>query len=48
VLRFGDKIKAKSLLAGEIAEIPKSKHFNDQAEMYQKGEFKDVLFYKEM
>jgi hypothetical protein len=34
-------------LGGEIAEIPKSKHFNDQAEMYQKGAFKDVLFYKE-
>jgi acyl-homoserine lactone acylase PvdQ len=33
-------------VAGGIGD-PKSKHFNDQAEMYQKGEFKDVLFYKE-
>lgn len=46
-VEFGDKIKAKSLLAGGNSGDPKSKHFNDQAEMYQKGEFKDVLFYKE-
>jgi acyl-homoserine lactone acylase PvdQ len=46
-VEFGPKIKAKSLLAGGNSGNPKSKHFNDQAEMYQKGEFKDVLFYKE-
>ncbi|WP_339920449.1 penicillin acylase family protein [uncultured Flavobacterium sp.] len=46
-VEFGDKIKAKSLLAGGNSGDPKSKHFNDQAEMYQKGAFKDVLFYKE-
>jgi acyl-homoserine-lactone acylase len=47
VVEFGDKIKAKSLLAGGNSGDPESKHFNDQAEMYQKGQFKDVLFYKE-
>lgn len=46
-VEFGPKIKAKSLLAGGNSGDPKSKHFNDQAEMYQKGQFKDVLFYKE-
>ncbi|TRX42805.1 penicillin acylase family protein [Flavobacterium restrictum] len=46
-VEFGNKIKAKSILAGGNSGDPKSKHFNDQAEMYQKGEFKDVLFYKE-
>jgi hypothetical protein len=29
-------VKAKSLLAGNSSD-PKSKHFNDQSEMYQKG-----------
>ena len=47
VVEFGDKIKAKSLLAGGNSGNPESKHFNDQAEMYRKGQFKDVLFYKE-
>jgi acyl-homoserine-lactone acylase len=46
-VEFGDKIKAKSLLAGGQSGDPKSKHFRDQAEMYAKGKFKDVLFYKE-
>jgi acyl-homoserine-lactone acylase len=46
-VEFGDKIKAKSLLAGGNSGNPKSKHFMDQAEMYEKGQFKDVLFYKD-
>lgn len=46
-VEFGPKIKAKSILAGGNSGDPKSKHFNDQAEMYSKGDFKDVLFYKE-
>ncbi len=46
-VEFGSKIKAKSLLAGGNSGDPVSKHFADQAEMYQKGEFKEVLFYKE-
>lgn len=43
----GKKIKAKSLLTGGESGDPASKHFTDQALMYAKGEFKDVLFYKE-
>ncbi|KIC02187.1 penicillin amidase [Flavobacterium sp. JRM] len=46
-VEFGTKVKAKSLLAGGNSGDVKSKHFYDQAEMYQKGQFKDVLFYKE-
>ena len=46
-VEFGKKIKAKSLLAGGESSNPASPHFNDQALMYSKGKFKDVLFYKQ-
>ena len=46
-VEFGKKVKAKSLLAGGESSHPQSKHFDDQLEMYTKGKFKDVLFYKE-
>jgi acyl-homoserine-lactone acylase len=46
-VEFGKRIKAKSLLAGGESGDPSSKHFNDQVDMYTKGKFKDVLFYKE-
>jgi acyl-homoserine lactone acylase PvdQ len=46
-VEFGKKIKAKSLLAGGNSGNEESKHFFDQGEMYSKGIFKDVLFYKE-
>ena len=46
-VEFGKKIKAKSLLAGGESGDRNSKHFFDEGLMYSKGEFKDVLFYKE-
>ncbi len=46
-VEFGKRVKARSLLAGGESGDPSSKHFNDQMEMYAKGKFKDVLFYKE-
>ncbi len=46
-VEFGPKIRAKSILAGGQSGDPASPHFSDQAEMYARGEFKDVLFYKE-
>ena len=46
-VEFGKKIKAKSLLAGGESGDPLSPHFNDQAQMYATGQFKEVLFYKE-
>lgn len=46
-VEFGDKVMAKSLLAGGQSGDPSSPHFIDQAEMYSRGEFKDVHFYRE-
>jgi acyl-homoserine lactone acylase PvdQ len=46
-VEFGPRIKAKSLLAGGVSKNPSSPHFDDQADMYSKGRFKDVLFYRE-
>ncbi|MBL7816790.1 MAG: penicillin acylase family protein [Saprospiraceae bacterium] len=46
-VEFGPKIKAKSLLAGGGSGDPTSPHFTDQLVRYTKGQFKDVLFYKE-
>ena len=46
-VEFGRKITARSLLTGGESGNEDSKHFSDQALMYSKGQFKDVLFYKE-
>ena len=46
-VEFGKKIKAKSLLAGGESGDVNSKHFFDQGLMYSKGQFKEVLFYKD-
>jgi acyl-homoserine-lactone acylase len=46
-VEFGKKIKARSLLAGGQSGDENSKHFFDQGLMYSKGQFKEVLFYKE-
>jgi acyl-homoserine lactone acylase PvdQ len=46
-VEFGDRIRAKSLLAGGESGRLDSRHFQDQAQMYTEGRFKDVLFYKE-
>ncbi len=47
VVSFGPRIQAKSILAGGESGDPASPHFNDQADMYSKAQFKDVLFYPE-
>jgi acyl-homoserine-lactone acylase len=46
-VEFGKRLKAKALLTGGESGDINSKHFNDQALMYTKGQFRDVLFYKE-
>jgi acyl-homoserine lactone acylase PvdQ len=46
-IEFGKKIIAKSLLAGGESGDINSKHFDDQALMYTRGTFKEVLFYRE-
>ena len=45
-VEFGPRVKARSILAGGESGDPASPHFSDQAAMYARGEFKDVLFYK--
>jgi acyl-homoserine-lactone acylase len=47
VVEFGDKVKAKSLLAGGQSGHPDSPHFDDQAHRYVDREFKDVAYYRE-
>ena len=46
-VEFGPRIRAKSILAGGQSGDPTSPHFRDQAAMYARGEFKEVLFYPE-
>jgi acyl-homoserine-lactone acylase len=46
VVEFGPRVRAKSILAGGQSSNPASPHFSDQAAMYSRSEFKDVLFYK--
>ena len=47
VVEFGDKVKAKSMLAGGQSGDINSPHFSDQSQRYADREFKDVAFYKE-
>ena len=47
VVEFGEKVKAKSLLAGGQSNNPESPHFDDQIDPYVNVQFKDVAFYKE-
>ncbi|UJP63521.1 penicillin acylase family protein [Mongoliitalea daihaiensis] len=46
-VEFGEKVKAKSILAGGQSGNPFSPHFVDQAEMYTQAQFKDVFYYRE-
>ncbi len=47
VVEFGDRLRAKSLLAGGQSSDPASPHFADQAQRYVDREFKEVAFYRE-
>ncbi len=47
VVEFGDRVKAKSILAGGQSNDPDSPHFFDQAPLYAEHEFKDVAYYRE-
>jgi len=47
VVEFGDKVTAKTILAGGQNGNPTSPHFNDQAQRYADVKFKDAAYYKE-
>ncbi len=46
VVEFGEKVRAKTLLAGGQSGDPESPHFADQAQRYVDGKFKDAAFYR--
>ncbi|MGB6153009.1 MAG: penicillin acylase family protein, partial [Pricia sp.] len=46
VVEFGDKVKAKSILAGGQSGDPNSPHFDDQIERYANANWKEVSYYK--
>lgn len=47
VVEFGEKVKAKTILAGGQSADPNSPHFFDQAQRYADVDFKEVAFYRE-
>ena len=47
VVSFGDRLKAKSILAGGQSGDPNSPHFDDQISLYANHTFKEVAFYRE-
>ena len=47
VVEFGDRVRAKSILAGGQSGDPNSAHFNDQSQRYADVEWKEVAYYKE-
>ncbi len=46
-VEFGSPLRAKAITVGGLQSDPASPHFDDQAEMYANGEFRDVLFYRD-
>lgn len=46
-VEFGDKVKAKTMLAGGQSGNPDSPHFDDQTQKYLNVDWKDAAFYKE-
>jgi len=46
VVEFGQKVRARSILAGGQSGDPDSPHFDDQAKRYARAEFKEVPFYR--
>jgi acyl-homoserine lactone acylase PvdQ len=47
VVEFGDRVHAKSMLAGGQSGDPDSPHFDDQAQRYADVQFKDVAYYRD-
>ena len=47
IVEFGDRVRAMAVTAGGESGSPASKHFNDQAERYARGDLREVYFYQE-
>jgi acyl-homoserine-lactone acylase len=47
VVEFGPRVKAVAISAGGESGDVASKHFNDQALRYSKGDLREVYFYPE-
>jgi len=47
VVEFGDKVSAKTMLAGGQSSDVASPHFSDQSQRYADKQFKEVAYYKE-
>jgi acyl-homoserine lactone acylase PvdQ len=47
VVEFGDRVRAKTLLAGGQSGDPDSPHFDDQVPLYADGRFKEAAYYRE-
>jgi len=46
-VEFGQRVTAKAVTVGGLSNNPDSPHFDDQAQMYANGEFRDVLYYRQ-
>ena len=46
-VEFGEQVRARAITVGGVSGDPSSPHFADQALMYTRGEFRDVLFYRD-
>lgn len=47
VVEFGERVEAMAITAGGQSGDPASPHFDDQIELYARGEFRPVYFYPE-
>jgi acyl-homoserine-lactone acylase len=47
VVEFGERVRARAVMAGGLNANPSSKHFADQAKTYADGQLRDVYFYPE-
>lgn len=47
VVEFGDRVQARAVVSGGQSGDPESPHFTDQAELFCKGQFRPVYFYRQ-
>jgi acyl-homoserine-lactone acylase len=46
-VEFGERVRARAVTVGGLSNDPDSTHFDDQAELYTQGRFRDVYYYPE-